>query len=55
MRDKNNQEKPLVTVEVKNNEIVQARAKNNDNPSDEQWKFLEKWKKKVLDKQLLSI
>lgn len=55
LRDKDNQEKPLVTVEVKDNEIVQARAKNNANPSDEQWKFLEKWKKKVLDKQLLSI
>jgi len=55
LRDKADREKPLVTVEVKDNKIIQARAKNNANPSDEQWKFLEKWKKKVLDKQLLSI
>lgn len=40
--------KSLVTVEVKNNEIVQSRIKHNYQPTEEQRLFLEKWQKIVL-------
>lgn len=55
LRDLTNQDIPLVTVEVKNNEIVQARAKNNNAPSKEQLRFLDKWQKTVLSKNLINI
>lgn len=39
----------LVTVEVKNNKVVQQRTKNNCDTTDEQKRFLKKWEKKVLN------
>ena len=43
-----NKNKSLVTVEVKNNEVVQSRIKYNDPPTEEQKLFLEKWQQNVL-------
>ena len=40
--------KSLVTVEVKNNEVVQSRIKHNYQPTEEQKLFLEKWQQNVL-------
>lgn len=48
MRDINKQDKSLVTVEVKNNQVVQSRIKNNMNPNEKQLQFLNKWEQKVL-------
>lgn len=48
MRDMKKQNKSLVTVEVKDNKVVQSRIKYNNSPTDEQQRFLEKWEKKVL-------
>lgn len=48
MRDVNEQKKSLVTVEVKNNRVVQSRIKNNDSPNEKQLKFLRKWEQNVL-------
>ena len=50
MRDIKKQDKSLVTVEVKNNRVVQSRIKNNKDPNEKQIKFLEKWEQKVLKK-----
>lgn len=48
MRDIKKPDKSLVTVEVKDNKIVQSRKKFNYSPTDEQKKFLEKWEHKIL-------
>ena len=40
----------LVTVEVKNNKVVQKRIKNNGMTNKKQDKFLDTWQKKVLEK-----
>ena len=48
MRDVNEQNKSLVTVEVKNNRIVQSKIKNNYEPNENQIKFLKKWENSVL-------
>lgn len=50
MRLINNQEKSLVTIEVKNNKVVQQRIKNNGQTTLKQKKFLEKWELQVLNK-----
>ena len=50
MRDNNTPDKSLVTIEVKNNTIVQSRTKNNYSPSKKELKFLERWENKVLRK-----
>lgn len=50
MRNIKKQDKSLVTVEVKNNRVVQSRIKNNKDPNKKQFKFLEKWEQKVLRK-----
>jgi len=44
-----NPNKSLVTVEVKNNKVVQQRTKHNDSTTDEQKVFLRKWEKEVLN------
>lgn len=49
MREINDVDKPLVTVEVKDKDIVQARIKYNDDPNEEQLKFLDLWKTKILN------
>ena len=48
MRDVKKPKKSLVTVEVKNNKVVQSRIKYNANPNKTQLKFLENWEKNVL-------
>ena len=48
MRDIKQQKKSLVTVEVKNNRIVQSRIKNNNSPKEKQIQFLQKWEQNVL-------
>ena len=48
MRNVDKPKKSLVTVEVKNNRVVQSRTKYNHNPNEEQLKFLANWEQKVL-------
>lgn len=48
MRKKSNKNKSLVTVEVRNNEVVQSRAKYNASPTEEQLIFLALWQKEIL-------
>lgn len=50
MRNNKTPDKSLVTIEVKDNNIVQSRAKNNCTPKEEEKKFLEKWERDVLRK-----
>lgn len=50
MRDIKKPRKSLVTVEVKNNSIVQSRIKYNNDPNEKQMKFLSEWEKTVLRK-----
>lgn len=52
MREINNQNKSLITIEVKGNEILQARAKCNADPNEEQQKFLDLWKTQILNKAI---
>lgn len=40
--------KPLVAIEVRNNEIIQSRAKYNNPPSKIQMQFIAEWENKVL-------
>jgi len=53
MRELNNQDKSLVTIEVRNNKIIQARVYDNELPNEEQWKFLNRWQAKILNKASL--
>lgn len=48
MRDIQNPKKSLVTVEVKNNKVVQSRIKNNNDPNEKQLKFLDRWENIIL-------
>ena len=48
MRKKNNPLKSLVTIEVANNKIIQARVKYNKLPDDEIRKILTKWEKQLV-------
>ncbi len=50
MRDIAKPKKSLVTVEVKNNKVVQSRIKYNNDPDEKQLKFLNEWENKVLSK-----
>lgn len=43
-------DKSLVTVEVRNNKVVQKRIKNNAQTTKEQDKFLQKWEDTILNK-----
>lgn len=52
LRELDNQDKSLVTVEVRGTDIVQAKIKYNDKPSEEQLKFLDKWRTNVLMKAM---
>ena len=54
LRELEHQDKSLVTVEVRNNIIVQARAKFNEPINKSQEKFLLKWKHTILDKEILN-
>ena len=48
MRDISKPKKSLVTIEVKNNKVVQSRIKNNDDPNQKQLEFINKWEQEVL-------
>lgn len=48
MRLISNQEKSLVTIEVKDNMVVQSKIKNNQTPTKEQLKFIESWENNIL-------
>ncbi len=48
MRNKSNLNKSLVTIEVKNNKVVQARIKNNDLPDYSLMNIIRKWEKKLV-------
>lgn len=48
MRDVRKPRKSLVTVEVKDNKVVQSRIKYNDSPNEKQLQFLREWEKNVL-------
>lgn len=48
MRDINQQDKSLVTVEVNHNKIIQSRSKYNNSINKHQDRFLKKWEQKVL-------
>ncbi len=50
MRKSSTPSESLVTVEVRGNKIVQAKIKNNQEPTKEQWEFLNVWQKKILNK-----
>lgn len=49
MRLISNVNKSLVTIEVKNNKVVQKRTKNNCDATLEQNIFIEKWERKILN------
>lgn len=49
IRDKKFTNKPLVTVEIKNGNIIQAMAKNNKNPTEEVNEFIEEFKSEKLE------
>lgn len=48
MRDVKKQKKSLVTVEVRNSEVVQSRTKGNYDPNEIQKQFLQEWEQNVL-------
>ena len=50
-----NTKKSLVTIEVRDNKIVQKRTKNNEITTKEQDKFLNIWEKKMLMKGEIRI
>ncbi len=52
MRDITNQDKSLVTIEVKDKKVVQTRAKNNNSPLFEHSKFINKWESKILQRKV---
>lgn len=52
MRLLNDQKKSLVTVEIKDNKVVQQRTKNNNDTTPEQKRFLKLWEKKILRGEL---
>ena len=43
MRKKSNLNKSFVTIEVKDNELIQARLKNNLDPDEKIMKIINKW------------
>ena len=45
LRKKNNLAKSLVTIEVRNKKVVQAKTKNNHTPSNELMNIIKKWEK----------
>lgn len=50
MRYVKNKEKSLVTIEVKDNHIVQKRKKDNELPEENENEFLEMWERNILQK-----
>ena len=52
MRPVDNIEESYITLEIRNNQIVQAKRKYNDDPSKEERKIIEKWNEKYKDFKL---
>lgn len=52
MRFIDSQDKSLVTIEVKNNHVVQQRIKNNQMTTLEQQKFIKLWESKILKESM---
>ena len=50
MREIKKPKKSLVTVEVKNNKVVQSRIKYNNDPNQTQLAFLNEWERNILRK-----
>ena len=48
MRKKNNLSKSLVTIEIVNNKVIQARIKNNRLPNKELKQIISKWEKQLI-------
>ena len=48
MREIAKPKKSLVTIEVRNNKVVQSRIKYNNDPNEKQLKFLKDWEQNVL-------
>lgn len=48
MRENDNPNKSLVTIEVREGRVVQSRTKDNGIPNNNQKRFLNKWEKEVL-------
>ena len=46
MREKENLDKPLVSIEVKDGRVVQARGMSNRGVTLDEKEYLEKWAKK---------
>lgn len=46
MRKKDNPSKSLVTLEIKNNRIVQAKQRFNDPVTEQQQQAIDKWNKR---------
>ena len=53
MRLCENPERSLVTVEVRDDKVVQARVKHNNECTKEQWKFLHNWEERILNRKEL--
>lgn len=51
MRLVSDQNKSLVTIEVKNKKVVQKRTKHNGNTTLEQYKFITNWEREILNKE----
>ena len=51
LRKKDSPDKSLVTIEIRNNTIVQARRKFNDPVTDEDQKAINAWNKKFYKKK----
>ena len=49
LREIEHENQSLVTIEVRDHEILQARTKYNGTPTKEQLDFLELWKNKILN------
>lgn len=52
MRPVNNIDKSLVTIEVKDNCVVQRKSKNNTTPLDKYLTFIDKWEQDILKKKV---
>ena len=48
MRNKENIDKSLVTIEVQDGKIIQAKMKFNELPTDEMNVVLKKWEKQII-------
>jgi hypothetical protein len=47
-RKKNNIDKSLVTIEIRNNKVVQAKTKNNCLPNKDLMDVIKKWEKTLM-------